>query len=204
MARPIRRHIRPVQPDQPPGHDQQGPAGPDQPGQSMRWLPSEPFAHLEDIYRRMNQLMRNLADEVDLRSWRPPVDIEETDDAYLVEIDLPGVPRDTLTLEWNDRQLTLHGEVTDRERIGILHQQARRTGPFDHTITLPGSVDGDKIEATLANGVLTIDAPKAQAAKGRRIEIRDEISDTPPATSSTDTTKATGGDAASDPSPNGG
>jgi HSP20 family protein len=139
----------------------------------MRWLPSERFAHFEDIYRRMNQMMRNLAEDVDLRSWRSPVDIEETDDAYLVEIDLPGVPRDTLTLEWNDRQLTLHGEVKDRERTGFLHQQARRTGPFDHTVTLPGAVDGNKIEASLANGVLTVHAPKAEAAKGRRIEISD-------------------------------
>jgi len=201
MARPIRRHIRPVPPDQPPGPDQEGAAGQDRPGQPMRWLPSEPFAHLEDLYRRMNQMMHNLADDVDLRSWRSPVDIEETDDAYLVEIDLPGVPRDTLTLEWNDRQLTLHGEVTDRERVGILHQQARRTGAFDHTITLPGTVDGDTIEATLANGVLTVHAPKAQAAKGRRIEIRETISDTAPATSSTAATKPT---ARANNPPNGG
>jgi len=204
MARPlhpIRRHSDGAgQPDQPSRQDPDETGGQDRPGRPMRWLPSEPFAHLEGIYRRMNQMMRNLAEDVDLRSWRSPIDIEETDDAYLVEIDLPGVPRDTLALEWNDRQLTLHGEVTDRERIGILHQQARRTGPFDHTITLPGVVDGDRIEATLTNGVLTVHAPKAQAAKGRRIEI----TDTPPAASSTDPTKATGGDPASDPPPNDG
>ena len=204
MARPlhpIRGHSnRADQPDQPSQQNQDETGGQDRPGPPMRWLPSEPFAHLDDLYRRMNQLMRNLADEVDLRSWRAPVDIEETDDAYLVEIDLPGVPQDTLTLEWNDRQLTLHGEVTDRERTGILHQQARRTGPFDHTITLPGAVDGDTIEATLTNGVLTIHAPKAQGATGRRIEI----SETPPAASSTDAAKAPGSDPASDPPPNGG
>jgi HSP20 family protein len=204
MARPlhpIRRHSDGAgQPDQPSRQDPDETGGQDRPGQPMRWLPSEPFAHLEGIYRRMNQMMRNLAEDVDLRSWRSPVDIEETEDAYLVEIDLPGVPRDTLALEWNDRQLTLHGEVTDRERVGILHQQARRTGPFDHTITLPGAVDGEKIEAALANGVLTVHAPKAQAAEGRRIEI----TDTPPAASSTDATKATGGDPASDPPPNDG
>lgn len=204
MARPlhpIRRHSnRADQPGQPSQQNQDETGGQDRPGPPMRWLPSEPFAHLEDIYRRMNQMMRNLAEDVDLHSWRSPVDIEETDDAYLVEIDLPGVPRDTLTLEWNDRQLTLHGEVKDRERTGILHQQARRTGPFDHTITLPGAVDGDTIQATLTNGVLTVHAPKAQATKGRRIEI----TDTPPAASSTDTTKPTGGDSASDPPPNGG
>ncbi|RZT16893.1 HSP20 family protein [Kribbella sp. VKM Ac-2569] len=188
----MERPLHPVRPGsgQDGQRDQLGP---------RRWLPSEPFAHLEDIYRRMNQMMRNLADDVDLRSWRSPVDIEETDDAYLVEIDLPGVPRDTLVLEWNDRQLTLHGEVKDRERIGILHQQARRTGPFDHTITLPGAVDGETIEATLTNGVLTIHAPKAQAAEGRRIDIKDSISDAPPAPSSTDTTKPTEGDAPTDP-----
>ncbi len=188
----MERPLHPIRPDS--GHDgEQDRLGP------RRWLQSEPFAHLEDLYRRMNQLLRNLADDVDLRPGRSPVDVEETDDAYLVEIDLPGVPRDTLALEWNDRQLTLHGEVKDRERIGTVHQQARRTGPFDHTITLPGSVDGDTIEATLTNGVLTIHAPKTQAAKGRRIDIRDSISDKPPAASSTDATEPSGGDPASDP-----
>lgn len=179
MARPIRRHIRPVPPEQS-GQNQDEAAGQDRPDQPTRWLPNEPFTHLEDLYRRINQLIHNLADEVDLHSWRSPVDIEETDDAYLVEIDLPGVSRDTLTLEWNDRQLTLHGEAQDRERTGVLHQQARRTGPFDHAITLPGAVDGDTIEATLTNGVLTIHAPKAEPANGRSIPIKGAPSPEPP------------------------
>jgi HSP20 family molecular chaperone IbpA len=70
-------------------------------------------------------------------SWSAPVDIEETEDAYVVEVDLPGVSRQDVTVDWNRRQLTLHGEVKERERTGLLRRQNRRTGRFDYTVTLP-------------------------------------------------------------------
>ncbi|WP_460665871.1 Hsp20/alpha crystallin family protein [Kribbella swartbergensis] len=108
--------------------------------QTVRWLPTDPLASFDDIYRRMDQLMRSFGTTFDRPRWSFPVDIEETDDAYVVEIDLPGVARDDITLEWNDRDLTVHGEVKERERKGFLHQQTRRVGEFHHTITLPGEV----------------------------------------------------------------
>jgi HSP20 family protein len=144
----------------------------DRSDQPARWLPAEPFAPFEDVYQRMGQLMRGLGEDFGRRGWwSMPIDIEETDDAYLVEVDVPGVSRDDLTLDWNDRQLTIHGEVKERDRKGYLRQQSRHVGRFDYSFTLPGDVDGDRIEASLADGVLTIKAPKAEGARARRIDI---------------------------------
>ena len=137
-----------------------------------RWSPWEPLAGFEDLYRRMGQLMERTFGDVGSGTWwQTPVDIEETDDAYLIEADLPGVNRDDLSLEWNDRQLTIRGEIKERERKGFLRQQTRRTGEFHYTVTLPGDVDGDQIEASLAEGVLTVRAPKTATSKARRIEV---------------------------------
>jgi HSP20 family protein len=140
-------------------------------GQTVRWLPSDPFASFDDIYRRMDQLMRSFGPTFHRPGWSFPLDIEETDDAYVVEIDLPGVAREDVSLEWNDRELTVHGEFKERERKGFLRQQTRRVGEFHHTVTLPGEVDGDQIQASLDDGVLTIQAPKAGTPKRRKITI---------------------------------
>lgn len=94
--------------------------------------------------------MRTFGMTADRSGWSPfPVDIEETDDAYIVEIDLPGVARDDITLAWNDRELTVHGEVKQRERRGFVRQQTRRVGQFHHTVPLPGEVAGEQITANL-------------------------------------------------------
>ncbi|MEU0094846.1 Hsp20/alpha crystallin family protein [Kribbella sp. NPDC006257] len=138
----------------------------------VRWLPTDPFADLHDIYRRMDQMMRSFGTRLEPSGWSSfPVDIEETDDAYVVEIDLPGVTRDDVTLEWNDRELTIRGEFKQRERKGFFRQQTRRIGQFHHTVTLPGEIDGEQISASLDDGVLLIRAPKTRSARSRRIQI---------------------------------
>ncbi|GAA1160214.1 Hsp20/alpha crystallin family protein [Kribbella jejuensis] len=145
------------------------PAGTD--SRPVRWLPSELAADFEDIWRRMDQLAQSFG-TIDRSGWSSfPVDLEETDDAYIVEIDLPGVSPDDLTLESSDRRLTVHGEVKHRERKGFLRQQTRRVGEFHHSITLPGDVVTDQITADLKDGVLIIRAPKPATARSRRIQI---------------------------------
>jgi HSP20 family protein len=147
-------------------------SGNHQAGEPVRWLPTDPFASLEEIWRRMDQMMRTFPPTFDRTGWPPfLVDIEETDDAYIVEIDLPGAAHDDTTLEWKDRDLTVHGEVKQREHNGFVRQQTRRIGQFDHTVTLPGEIIGEQITATLHDGVLMIRAPKAEKSKTHRIQI---------------------------------
>lgn len=132
-----------------------------------------PFRELDDLHERMSRLMESTFGETrnGLTSWVPAVDIEETDEAFLVEAELPGVKRDDVTVELRDNELTIHGEIKERERTGVLRRQTRRTGQFDYRVVLPGDVDADNVEANLQEGILRVTVRKAEQAKRRRIEI---------------------------------
>jgi HSP20 family protein len=104
--------------------------------------------------------------------WLPPVDIEEADDAYVVEADLPGVKRQDVNIELVGNELMVTGEIKERERKGALRRQTRRVGRFDYRVVLPDHVDDDKVEANLADGVLTVRVPKAERAQRRKIEVK--------------------------------
>jgi len=133
-----------------------------------------PFREIDDMHRRMSQMLESAFEPASLNGftgWTPPVDIEETDDAFVVEAELPGVKRDDVSVELNDNELTIRGEAKERERVGILRRQTRRTGEFLYRVRLPGDVDEDKVEATLRDGVLELRIGKAVPAQARRIEI---------------------------------
>jgi HSP20 family protein len=104
-------------------------------------------------------------------AWSPLVDVEETDDAYVFEVDLPGVRREDVDAEVDASQLRIAGEVRERERTGVLRHHARRTGRFEYRSTLPEEVDAERIEASLSDGVLTVRVPKSERSQPRRIEI---------------------------------
>ncbi|MBT2493237.1 Hsp20/alpha crystallin family protein [Streptomyces sp. ISL-96] len=103
--------------------------------------------------------------------WEPAGDIEETDDAYVLELDLPGLRKDQVSVEVLDSELAVHGEVKEKERTGVVRRQTRRVGQFDYRMSLPADADAERISAELTNGVLTVHVPRAEKAKPRRIEI---------------------------------
>ncbi|MCW2718762.1 Hsp20/alpha crystallin family protein [Pseudonocardia sp.] len=105
------------------------------------------------------------------RIWRPAADVEETDDAYLVEIELPGVSPDDVSIEVERNELMVTGEIKQRERVGILRRRARPVGRFEYRVHLPGAVEPDNVRASLSNGVLTVEVPKSENARPRRIPI---------------------------------
>ena len=105
-------------------------------------------------------------------AFRPPADIEESDDAYMVEVELPGVRRDDLDIEVGGRRLTISGERKEKERVGILRRRERTVGRFRYEVVVPGEVDEDGVEAGLADGVLTVRLPKPEAHRPRRIAVR--------------------------------
>ncbi|MGI8311423.1 Hsp20/alpha crystallin family protein [Saccharopolyspora hattusasensis] len=133
----------------------------------------EPFRELEEIWDRMGQLFDpGWATTRTGVAWQPMVDVEETENTYLFEVDLPGVRRDDITVEVRGQELWIMGEVKEKERTGVLRRKMRRTGSFSFRGALPGEVDADKIEANLADGVLSVKVPKAEVSKSRRIEIK--------------------------------
>ncbi|MCF6733642.1 Hsp20/alpha crystallin family protein [Blastococcus sp. KM273129] len=130
----------------------------------------DPFRELDELTQRVNSLWETGLNG-DLHGWAPLADVEETDDAYVVEIDLPGVKRDDIDIQLTDRQLTVSGEIKEKERTGILRRRTRRVGQFQYSVTLPADVDPDKVTAHLDDGVLTVRVPKPEQAKPRRIQI---------------------------------
>ena len=134
---------------------------------AARW---DPFRELDELYDRMNRLWETVL-VPGAERWSPLADVEETDDAYSVEIDLPGVSREDVDIQLDDRELTVSGEVKEKERSGILRRRTRRVGQFHYAVRLPGDVDADNVTASLHEGVLTVRVPKSQAAKPRRIAI---------------------------------
>ncbi len=141
-----------------------------------RW---EPFRELDQVTDRMRQMLEQTFGGIGLSSplveregWLPFVDLEETDDAYVVEAELPGVKRENVSIEFVGNELNITGEIKERNRKGTVRRRSRRTGRFDYRVSLPGNVDADKIEANLAEGVLTVRVPKSERAQRRRIEVK--------------------------------
>ncbi|MBH5333952.1 Hsp20/alpha crystallin family protein [Streptomyces pactum] len=136
---------------------------------------ADPFREFHELYQRMGQLWQTAVPGggglVPPGAWVPPADLEETEDAYLLQVELPGVRREDVTVELNAGELSVHGEVRERERAGVLRSGTRRTGRFDHRVSLPRDTDAEHVTAELRDGVLTVTVPKAERSRPRRIEI---------------------------------
>ncbi|MET7572153.1 Hsp20/alpha crystallin family protein [Streptomyces sp. NPDC005492] len=161
MTTPVRRHHG--------GRIQERPVG---------WA-RNPLAEFDELLNSMSGLLEStVGSAAPVAAWTPSADVTETDDAFHVEIELPGVKAKDINIEANGQELVVTGEIKEKERKSVLRRSTRRTGSFEYRLLLPGEVDTDKIAADKKDGVLTVTVPKAEAAKPRHIEIneRDESS----------------------------
>ncbi len=123
--------------------------------------------------------------------WAPAMDLVETEDAFLLKADLPGLSEEDVALEVQDNVLTLSGERRfehEVKRDGY-HRIERGSGSFARSLTLPDGVDPDAIAASFANGVLEVRVPKPEAKKPRRLQIA--VGDSRPAIEGSETETAT-------------
>ena len=132
----------------------------------------DPMDELTQMQDRLSRLM-------DVWSWpsffedgAALADVEETDDAYIVELDLPGVEKSDIDIEMAGRRLIVSGERKEKERKGILRHRARTVGQFRHEILLPGEIDPEQVTASLANGTLTVRIAKPTSEKPKHIKIQ--------------------------------
>lgn len=136
----------------------------------------DPISEMERTARRMSQLFDQAPElfETPEDAFSPLADLEETDDAYVLEIELPGVKKNDIDIQSRGRRITVSGERKEKERVGVLRKRTRSTGRFFHEVALPGDIDDEGIEASLDNGVLTLRVPKEESEqqRTRHIEIR--------------------------------
>jgi HSP20 family protein len=124
----------------------------------------------ERMRRMLEQTFGGMLDEP--AGWIPAVDIEELEDAYVVEAEVPGVRREDVNIEVSGNELTISGEIKERERKGVIRRRTRRVGRFEFRVALPSEVNPEGVDAKLNDGVLTVRIPKAARAQRRRIEVK--------------------------------
>jgi HSP20 family protein len=101
----------------------------------------------------------------------PRFDIEETEDEWIVETELPGVKRADIDVEVHDGELLVSGEIKERERVGVLRHRTRHVGKFEVRVALPGDVDPQRVDANLDDGILVVHIPKPERTKARKVEV---------------------------------
>ena len=107
--------------------------------------------------------------------FHPPVDVREDSDAYVVHVEVPGVPRENLDIAMHDGALLIRGrkESTSQSGDARFRRVERSYGTFARALQLPRNVDPERISASLNDGVLEVRLPKREEIKPRRIAIGD-------------------------------
>jgi HSP20 family protein len=144
-------------------------------------LGGDPFVSFR---REMDRLFDDFFSPAEPRSFAAPaaggiwpsLDVRETDQAYVVSAELPGLEQKDVELNLRDNVLTISGEKRQehKEEDGGRTYAERTYGRFQRSIPFDGEVDPDKVDATFKNGVLNVTLPKNPKAQdqARRIEIK--------------------------------
>jgi HSP20 family protein len=149
-------------------------------GRGMAPFGRDPFSSFR---REMDRLFEDFLAPAESRSFAgagmatwPSLDVRETDQAYMVTAELPGLEQKDIELNLRDNVLTISGEKRQEKSDGDNGRSyvERTYGRFERVVPLGSDVDADRVEATFKNGILTVTVPKSAQArdKSKRIEIR--------------------------------
>jgi HSP20 family protein len=128
-------------------------------------MPDEPRLFVLDLHRRVEEVFEELVyrrwQPAGLAGWRPPVDVFESETAYLVEIDLPGVPPEDVRLVVDHRTLTVVGQRSIRPPAGARSGRCERArGSFRRVLEFPAPIDPARATAAHEHGTYSITLPK--------------------------------------------
>lgn len=131
------------------------------------------FPSIEAAFNSFQNYIPTRATNWSCESYSPEVDIRESENAYTIEIDLPGLTEKDIQITLENRQLSLKGE---RKSNSDDHYERRERGfgAFERVFGLPDDVDLTKIEAKSQHGVLRITLHKAESAKPKTIAVVSE------------------------------
>jgi HSP20 family molecular chaperone IbpA len=106
------------------------------------------------------------------KTYSPRIDIWEAPDELVLYADMPGVPAGNVDIQFENRELTIHGKVPPRhENVEFLYGEYG-VGDYYRTFAIGETVDAARISAEMQHGVLTLRLPKTEAVRPRRIEVR--------------------------------
>ncbi len=148
---------------------------------SLTRVPKPAFVRSgEPVHGLFDRVFDNLWNDSDFvsdghnsRTWLPAIDIFESDDAFVATADLPGLKKDDIDISIEDNVLTVSGErqFEESKDSGTFRRVERSYGSFRRSFTLPRGVNSAKVKAKFEDGVLTLDIPKSEVAKSRKITV---------------------------------
>ena len=137
----------------------------------------DPFREMEELVDRYNRsarksLVKHDDKTFEVGDWMPAVDISETEDAFVVKAELPGVDKDDVNVKIENGILTIRGEKKTKAEDKKNHRIECTYGSFVRSFTLPQTTKSDSIEAEYKNGILNLTIPKSEEVKPKEIEVK--------------------------------
>jgi HSP20 family protein len=107
-------------------------------------------------------------------AYVPPFEVKENNEAFIVKADIPGVPESEIDIAVHNNVLTISGtrQAEERQEGDSFALYERQYGSFSRSFSLPDTADGERVEAKLDNGVLTLTIWKRAEAKPRKIVLK--------------------------------
>jgi HSP20 family protein len=134
------------------------------------------FREMEEMTERFNKLFKpfDLKEPLTVADFTPAVDIQETDNEYLVKAELPEVKKEDVKVTVENGILTIQGErkLEKEEKGRKYHRLERSYGTFLRTFTVPLDADETKVAADFKEGLLKVHIPKTEKARPKAIEVK--------------------------------
>ncbi len=143
----------------------------------VKW---DPFVELEDVSKQLNRIFNKFPSRTEpgrelltLADWQPNVDISETDTAYLIKGEIPGVKKEDIKVNIENGMITMSGERKQEkeETNKKFHRIERSYGSFMRSFRLPDNVDESAIKAEFKDGMLNVTMPKSTQAKTKSTNV---------------------------------
>lgn len=132
----------------------------------MRYYIQRDFPSLFDFDSFFNDFFESSSDRF------PPVDVFETDNAYVIEAEVPGYKEDDIKIFCKNRVLTISSDAVMKERENGFITEEISLPSFQRSFQLPDDADEDMVSATSENGILSITISKKEKKEPKRIEVK--------------------------------
>jgi HSP20 family protein len=146
----------------------------------MNLIKWDPFRELEDVSNRLNRIFgRSTAraesgqEMLAVADWSPSIDISETDAAYLIKAEIPGVKKEDAKVTIQDGMLTIQGErkMEKEEKGKKFHRVERSYGSFVRSFRIPDNADENSVKAEFKDGMLNVTLAKSAKAKAKSVNV---------------------------------
>lgn len=140
----------------------------------IKWTPRQP-----SLFNNMDKMIHSVFNDdwnfpIKSMNWSPSIDVEETNDAFILTADIPGLTKKDVKVSVQDAVLTISGErlESSEKETGNFHYRERQVGKFKRSFNLPESVKDEDISASFKHGLLTLKLPKQEVQVPTEREIK--------------------------------